>query len=251
MSSMHVAPQECEVGVAVSARRAQLVAAAAGLVLVPWFWMINVIAGLRPTSPPLGAPDQEFIDFYVGNSSRIPLNATLFIGQWVIVLVLLVSVVRASCRRWDLAAVLATVLAGVATAIYVGAEGVRLWPVMAAGMSARKLRDDLDPEFAQAAELSRDGLHAPASVLLGMSVLLIAWLLAKSDLWGRWVMSGIAAFAGAFALTSVLVGPEGLGPGFIFVLWGPVTALLLLIGHRHSRTHISSATHELGSSPQR
>jgi hypothetical protein len=213
--------------------------------------MIDAIAGLRPESPPLGAPDQDFIDFYVDNSSRIPLNVTLFIGQWVIVLVLLVSVVRAACRRWDLAAVLATILAGVATAIYVGAEGVRLWPVMAADMSAGKLREDLDPALAQAAELSRDGLHAPASVLLGMSVLLLAWLLAKSDLWGHRVMSGIAVFAGAFALSSVLVGPEGFGPGFIFVLWGPVTALLLLIGHRHTRRHTSAATSEPGSSPQR
>ncbi|TFD76846.1 hypothetical protein E3T54_09860 [Cryobacterium sp. Sr8] len=237
---MLAAPQECEAAVTAVRRRAGLVAAVAGLGLLPWFWVIEAIAGFRPVSPALGAPDQEFIDFYVDNVSRIPLNTTLFIGQWVILLVLLVSVVRAACGRLDLAAILSTTLAGAATAIYVGAEGALLWPVMAADRSASKLRDDLDPGLAQAAVLSRDGLHAPASVLLGISVLLIAWLLANSDLWGHWVMSGLAVFAGAFALSSVLVGPEGFGPGFIFVLWGPVTAVLLLIGQRRTRTHTPS-----------
>jgi hypothetical protein len=182
-------------------------------------------------SPPVGAPAQDFVDFYVDNFSRIPLNTTLFIGQWVIALVLLLAVVRAACRRLDLAAILATTLAGAGTAIYVVAEGVRLWPVLAAtDMTAGRLRDDLDPGLAQAGVLSRDGLHAPASVLLGASVLVIAWLLARSDLWGRWAMSVLSAVAGAFALSSVLVGPEGIGPGFILVLWGPVVAVLLLVG---------------------
>lgn len=62
-----------------------------------------------------------------------------------ILLVLLVSVGRAACGRLDLAAILATTLAGAATAIFVGAEGALLWPVMAADLSASKLRDDLDP----------------------------------------------------------------------------------------------------------
>lgn len=103
-------------------------------------------------------------------------------------------------------------------------------------MTAGRLRDNLDPGLAQAAVLSRDGLHAPASVLLGLSVLVIAWLLARSDLWGHRTMSVLAIVAGAFAVSSVLVGPEGLGPGFIFVLWCPVVAVLLLVGRRRSRT---------------
>jgi len=136
-------------------RRAGLVAAVAGLVLVPWFLVIDPLAGFRPESPPVGAPAQDFVDFYVDNFSRIPLNTTLFIGQWVILLVLLVAVVRAACRRLDLAAILATTLAGAATAVYVGAEGVRLWPVLAAtDMTAGRLRDNLDPGLAQAAVLS-------------------------------------------------------------------------------------------------
>jgi hypothetical protein len=232
MSTLVGATGQRDVVEAAARRRAGLVAAVAGLVLLPWFWLAEALVGFQPVSPPLGAPDEEFIDFYVENSSRIPLNATLFIGQWVIILVLLVSMVMTTCRRMHLTAALSVTLAGAATAIYVGAEGVRVWPVMAAGMDAENLRNDLDSGLAQAATLSRDGLHAPASVLLGIAVLLIAWLLARSDLWGRWVMSGLAVVAGAFALSSVVVGPEGFGPGFIFVLWGPVSAVVLLIGRR-------------------
>jgi hypothetical protein len=206
-------------------RRAGLVAAVAGLVLVPWFLLTQAVVELDPDPPPLGAPGQDFVDFYVENHSRIPLNVTLFIGQWVIVLVLLVAVVRAACVRLDLAALLAITLAGASTAIYVAAEGVLLWPALpSSDMDGQVLGDTLDASLAQAAVLPRDGLHAPASVLLGVSALVIAWLLAKSDLWGHWAMSLLGALAGAFALSSLLVGPEGFGPGFIFVLWGPVTA---------------------------
>ena len=217
-------------------RREALIAAGAGLLLLPWFWVSEALVGFEPVSPSMDAPEEEFIAFYVDNFSRIPWSATLNIGQWVLVLVLLVSVAHAACAKLGLSVILAVTLAGGATAIYVGAEGVRLWPVMAADMSAAKLREHLDPALAQAAVMSRDGLHAPAAVLLGVAVLLVGWLLARSDLWGHWVMAGLAVLAGAFALSSVVVGPEGFGPGFIFVLWGPVTAVLLLVGLRRSRT---------------
>lgn len=222
-------------------RRAGLVAAAAGLGLIPWFLIIDPIAGFRPDSPEPVAPALDFVDFYVDNVSRIPLNATLFIVQWVIGLVLVLAVVRAACRRLDLAALLAITLAGAAAAVYVGAEGVRLWPVLGFDMKSGTLRDNLDPGLAQAAVLSRDGLHAPASVLLGISVLFIAWLLARSDLWGHWAMSALAVVAGAFAVSSALVGPEGIGPGFIFLIWGPVVAVLLLVGRRRPRTPVPSS----------
>jgi len=225
--------QEREPEVVAARRRAGLVAAVAGLALVPSFLIIGPVAGLR-TEPPAGAPAQDFVGFYADNFSRIPLNTTLFIGQWVIMLVLLVAVVRAACRRLDLAAILAIILAGAATAIYVAAEGIRAWPVLAFDTAGR-LRDNLDPGVAQAVVLSRDGLHAPAAVLLGVSVLTIAWLLARSDLWGHWAMSVLAVFVGAFAVSSVLVGPEGLGAGLI-APWGIVVAVLLLVGRRRSQT---------------
>lgn len=236
MSATIEDPQVGERAVVEARRRAGLAAAVAGLALVPWFLVIGAIAGLRTLEPGVEAPAQDAVDFYVANFTRIPLNTTLFIGQWVIMLVLLVAVVRAACRRLDLAAILAITLAGAATAIYVAAEGVRVWPVLAFDMNAGKLRDNLDPGVAQAIVFSRDGLHAPAAVLLGVSVLVIAWLLARSDLWGHWAMSVLAVVAGAFAVSSVLVGPEGFGPGLILVLWGPVVAVLLLVGWWRSRT---------------
>ncbi len=222
-------------GVAQSRQRAALVAAIAGLALLPYFLAIAPIAGFHPVSPPLGSPAQEFVDFYVANASRIPLNVTLFIGQWVIQLVLLVGIVRAACRRVGVGAIVAIAVSTAATAIYVGAEGVLLWPVLASDMSAEKLRTALDPQLAAAAVLSRDGLHAPAGVLLGVALLVIAGLLGAGDLWGHWAMSGLALLVGAVALSSVLVGPQGLGPGLIFVLWAPVTGVLLLVGRRRVR----------------
>jgi hypothetical protein len=247
MSSVEEGPKGYDHDVVEARRRAGVVAAVAGLALVPWFPLIDRMAGMRPESPEPAAPGQDFIDFYVDNFARIPLNTMLYVVQWVILLVLLVAVVRAACRRLDVAAILAITLAGAATAIYVGAEGVRLWPVLAAsGMAADGLRDVVDPELARAAVLSRDGLHAPAAVLLGASVLVIAWLLARSDLWGHRAMSVLSAVAGAFAVSSVLVGPEGFGPGLVFVLWGPVVAVLLLIGRRRTRTLAPSAAEKPG-----
>jgi hypothetical protein len=213
-------------------RRAVLAAAVAGLVLLPAFWLTQSIAGLVPED----GSREAYVAFYVDNLSRIPLRVTLLIGLWVIVLVQLVAVVRSACSRLDLAAILAITLAGAATAVYVGAEGVLLWPVLAnADTTAATLSDTLDPGNAAAAVLSRDGLHAPASVLLGVAVLIIAWLLARSDLWGHWAMSALAVVAGAFAVSSVLVGPDGLGPGLVFVMWAPVVSVLLLIGRHRTR----------------
>lgn len=217
-------------------RRAGLVAAVAGLGLLPWFVLVDAVATFEGVEPPLGGRGEEFVAFYVANYSIVPWRVTLSVVQWVIVLVLLVAIVRAVCVRLDLAAILAVTMAGAATAIYVTAEGVLLWPALpAADLSAETLGDRLDPGLAQAALLSRDGLHAPAAILLGICVLVIAWLLASSDLWGRWVMATLGAIAGAFALSSVLVGPEGLGPGLIFVLWAPVVAVILLVGRRLER----------------
>lgn len=133
-------------------------------------------------------------------------------------LVLLVPVVRAAAARLDLVGMLPVALTAAATAVYAGAEGMLVWPVLAAGMDAEELGAHLDPAHAQTVVLSRDGLHAPAAVLTGFSVLLIAWLLLRSDLWGHRVMAGLAALSGAWALPSVIVGPDGLGPGLIFVV---------------------------------
>jgi hypothetical protein len=99
-------------------------------------------------------------------------------------------------------------LAGTATALYVAAEGVLSWPVVQTVRSAETVRRILDPGVARALVLSRGGLHAPASVLLGGSVLLIGWLLLRSELKGRWPMAAFSGVAGAFALSSIVVDPK-------------------------------------------
>lgn len=82
---------------------------------------------------------------------------------------------------------------------------------------------------------SRDGLHAPAAVLLGFSVLLIGWLLVRSGLWGHWVMAALSLLSGGLALSSIVVGPDGFGPGLVLVVWGVVVPWMLLVGLRRER----------------
>ncbi|MGD9705932.1 MAG: hypothetical protein AB7Q42_24750 [Acidimicrobiia bacterium] len=201
--------------------------------LAPYFWLSVAVVGWPGSeAPPVGAPPTDYVEFYVEEFSRIPLTATVAIGSWAIWLVLVVSVVRAACRRLDLAAVVAVTLAGASTAVYAGAEGVLAWPTI--GMSAHDLSGNLDAGVAQALVLSRDGLHAAASVLLGISMLVVSWLLARSDLWGRWLLAVVGFLAAVSACASMIVGPEGLGPGGI-LLWGIVVAVVILIGLRRER----------------
>lgn len=163
------------------------------------------------------------------------MTATVAIGSWIIWLVLVVAVVRAACERLDLAAILAVTLAGASTAIYVAAEGVLAWPTI--GMTTSEISESLDPGVAQALVSSRDGLHAAAAVVLGVSFLIVSWLLTRSDLWGHWLLAVAGLLAGASACASMVVGPEGLGPGAI-MLWGIMAAVVLLLGLRRNPVEI-------------
>lgn len=223
-------PIEHGAEVAAAQRRAGLVAAIAGLALAPYFWLSTGLVGWpSQDTPPLSAPTQDFIDFYVDGFSRIPVRATVAIGSWAIWLLLIVSVVRAACRRLDLAAVFSVTLAGAATAVYVAAEGALAWPTI--GTTADEVAQHLDPGVAQAMVMSRDGLHASASVLQGISMLVLAWLVARSDLWGRGLLTVTGFLAGVSAGASMILGPEALGPGGI-LLWGVVVAVVILVGRR-------------------
>lgn len=223
-------------------RRASVVAVVAGVGLVSWFQVIQLVVDLKPGAPAPEEPDEEFVEFFVGNLSRLPWYATLFTLQWVIMLVLFVAVVRATCSRFDLAAIAALALAGAATAVYVVAEGILSWPTVRAGITAEAVRHSLDPGVARALVESRDGLHAPAALLLGVAVLLIGWLLLSSRLWGRWVMATLSLLSGALAMSSIVVGPDGLGPGLIFLVWGIVVPIMLLVGLRRADAE-PEATH--------
>lgn len=226
-----VEPSEVDLTLA-ARRRASVAAVAAGWGLLLWFQVVRQVVRLDPSPPMPEDPDERFIEFYVGNASRLAWIATAYALQWALMLVLLAAVVRAVCRRFDLAAILALLLAGAATAVYVVGEGVKVWPVVQGDVTEETVRRVLEPGVARALLESRDGLHAPAAVLLGISVLLIGWLLLRSGLRGRWVMAGLSAVSGGLALSSVVVGPDGFGPGLIFVLWGPVVPVLVLFGLR-------------------
>lgn len=217
-----------EVGAA--RRRAGVVAAVAGLVLAPYFWLASAVVGWPGRDAPAAdATAQEFVDFYADKSSEIRLAATLAVGSWALWLLLLVAVVRWACRRPDVAAVFAIVLAGASVAVFVAAEGVLAWPTI--GMSGREVALYVDPGVARASVVSRDGLHAAASVLLGVSMLVIAWLVARSDLWGRWLLAAVAMLAGLSACTTMFQGSDPFGPGGVLV-WGMMVAGVVVAGRR-------------------
>jgi hypothetical protein len=213
-------------------RRAGVVAAIAGVVLAPYFWVASATLGWPGWDAPApGASGESFIDFYLQGRGRIPLVATVAIGSWAIWLTLVVSVVRAACRRFDLAAILAVTMAGGSTAVFVAAEGLLAWPTV--GLSAEEIPLVLDPGVAQAMVLSRDGLHAAASVLLGIAMVLVSWLLVRCDLWGHRVLAAVAFLAAIAAVAAMVVGPEGLGPGGV-MLWGLVVSVVILLGRRRA-----------------
>jgi hypothetical protein len=216
-------------------RRAGVVAAIAGLGLVPYFLVVGTLTAMPvDEAPPTGAPAEDFIAFYEDNFSALPWSVTAAIGLWLILLVLLTAVVRTACRRLDLAAVLAVTLTGAATAVFVVAEGVLVWPVVLFDVTAGNVRNTLDPGVAQAMVQSRDGIHAAAIVLLGVAMFIVAWLLARSDLWGHWPLAVVAGLAGIPAVAQIIVGSDGLGPGLI-IPWGILVAVVVLIGQRRAR----------------
>jgi hypothetical protein len=118
---------------------------------------------------------------------------------------------------------------GASTAVHLAAEGVLAWPTI--GMMIGEIPETLDAGVAQAMVLSRDGLHAAAGVLLGLSLFLVSWLLVRSDLWGHWLLAVVGFVAAVSSCSSMIVGPEGFGAGAI-LLWGIVVVVVLLVGLR-------------------
>jgi hypothetical protein len=211
-------------------RRARVVAAVAGLSLAPYFWLASAVVGWpADDAPPLGAPPGAYLDFYLEGVSSIPIAGTVAIGSWAIWLVLVVAVVRAACRRLDLAAVVAVTLAGASTAVRVVAEGVLAWPAI--GMTAAEILENVDGEVARAMVMSRDGLLAAASVALGISMVIVSWLLARSDLWGRWLLAAVGFLAAVSACASMVAGPDALGPGGVLV-WGVLVGVVVVVDNR-------------------
>jgi hypothetical protein len=214
-----------------SRRRAQLVAIAAGLAVPVWFWLTLALWDLSP-SPDGPAAPSAFLGFYVDNHARLATHATAFVVLWVLLLVLVVAVVRACTSLPGLTATLAITLAGASTAGAVAIEGVLAWPAMTPGIDAGSLPDILDPAVAQALVLSRDGLHAPVATLMGIALVFVAGVLARSDLWGHKTMAAVTAIVGALGASYMVLGPESLGPVLI-TPWGVVMAAVLAVDLRH------------------
>ena len=210
--------------------RAAITATVLGVALTPWFLVVNALSSVQPDQPAPTDPSSAYVAFYVQNADRIAWNVTLMTVMWAILLGTVVAVVRAATARLDTAAVAAVSLATAAVGAYVVAEGVLAWPVVQGARTEQALTQSLDAEVAKALVESRDGLHAPAAVLLGLAVLVTAWLLFRGRLWGHWVTAGVSVMSGALALSSVVVGPEGLGPGLIVLVWVVVVPVMLLIG---------------------
>jgi hypothetical protein len=211
-------------------RRAQVVAVAAGLGVPVWFWLTLALWDLSPTPEGTAAPS-AYVEFYVENDARLAVHATAFVILWVLLLVLVVAVVRACTSRPGLTATLAITLAGASTAGAVLIEGVLAWPAMTPGIGPGDLAASLDPAVAQALVLSRDGLHAPVASLLGVALMFVAVVLARSDVWGHRTMAAVTAAVGAFGASSMLLGPESLGPVLV-TPWGVVMGAVFVVDLR-------------------
>jgi hypothetical protein len=109
------------------------------------------------------------------------------------------------------------------------AEGVLAWPAI--GMTAAEILENVDGEVARAMVMSRDGLLAAASVALGISMVIVSWLLARSDLWGRWLLAAVGFLAAVSACASMVAGPDALGPGGVLV-WGVLVGVVVVVDNR-------------------
>jgi hypothetical protein len=211
-------------------RSAALVAAAAAFLLPAWFIATLVVVGsYRDNSiPGVGAPDQDFVQFYVDNFSKIPVTSTMFVIGWVLVLVVLVAVVRALSARVTLPGILAVTLAGAFTAVGVASQGLFTYPTIALEFTAENVPANLDPGVARFLVLSAEPVQNTGGVLLGVALLMISLVAVRSDLWGHWVIAGLAAVMGAVGVLNMLLG----GGGTIvigMIPFGIIAGIVLLI----------------------
>lgn len=217
-------------------RSAALVAAVAAFVVPVWLSAALVLVGTYRDNymPGLDAPDQDFVQFYVDNFSKIPLTSTMFIVGWALILVVLVAIVRALTPRLTLPGILAITFAGVSTAVSVASQGLFTYPTLVFEMTAERVPSNLDPAVARFIVLSTEGIQNAGGVLIGVALLMLALLAARSDLWGHWVIAVIAALMGAVGTLNLVLGGGGsMVVGMI--PFGIVAGVVLLIAR--SRLH--------------
>lgn len=221
-------------------RSASLVAAVVAFVVPVWFIAALAMVGTYQGNyqPGLGASDEEFIQFYVDNFSKIPLTSTMFIVGWALIFVVLVALVRALTPQTTLPGILAVTLAGASTAVSVASQGLFTYPTLTLELTAENIPANLDPAVARFIVLSTEAVQNAGGVLLGIALLMVALLAARSNLWGHWVITAIAAIMGTAGTLNMVLG--GGGTAVIGIIpFGIVTGIVLLIARsrlpeRHS-----------------
>ena len=196
----------------VAEQRAAVVVAAVVAVVVPvWFFGTLVVVGTYRNNymPGLDAPDRDFVQFYVDNFSEIPLTSTMFIIGWALVLVVLVALVRALTPRLTLPGILAITFAGVSTAVSVASQGLFTYPTIVFEMTAERIPANLDPAVARFIVLSTEGVQNAGGVLIGVALLMVALVAARSDLWGHWVIAVVAGLMGVVGTLNMVFGGGG------------------------------------------
>ena len=222
-------------------RSAALVAAVVAFVVPPWFVAALALVGSYRDNyvPGLDAPDQDFIQFYVDNFSKIPVTSTMFIVGWVLVLVVLVALVRALNPRLTIPGILAITFAGVSTAVSVASQGLFTYPTLIFEMTADRIPANLDPAVARFIVLSTESIQNAGGVLIGMALLMVALLASRSDLWGHRAIAVVAALMGVVGTLNMVLG--GGGSMIVGMIpFGIFVGVLLLIAR--SRLHDPQAT---------
>jgi len=211
-------------------RRAALVAAVVAFVVPPWFITSLALVGSYRDNyvPGLDAPDRDFVQFFVDNFSKIPLTSTMFIIGWTLILIVLVALVCALSSRLTLPGILAITFAGISTAVSVASQGLFTYPTILVEMTAERIPANLDPAVARFIVLSTEGIQNGGGVLIGIALLMVALLAARSDLWGHWFIAVVAAMMGvAGSLNMVLGGSGSMVVGMI--PFGVFVGIVLLI----------------------
>lgn len=196
---------------AAARRSAALVAAVVAFVVPPWFIASLAMVGTYKDNymPGLDAPDRDFVQFYADNFSKIPLTSTMFIIGWALILVVLIALVRALASRMTLPGILAITFAGISTAVSVASQGLFTYPTILVEMTAERIPANLDPAVARFIVLSTEGIQNGGGVLIGMALLMVALLAARSDLWGHWAIAVVAVLMGVAGSLNMVLGGSG------------------------------------------
>lgn len=105
--------------------------------------------------------------------------------------------------------ILAVTFAGVSTAVSVASEGLFTYPTIVLLMTAERIPAKFDPAVARFIMLSTESVQNAGGVLIGMALLMVALVAARSDLWGHWAIAVVAALMGVVGTLNMVLGGGG------------------------------------------